>query len=224
MPPVSLPLSRRLLLCAAVFSLHIGVGYALARSTVSEPRPRITAAPLQVQFLAPTVKPVVPVIEKPKPIPPEPRPEPPKPKAKPKKSTLLASRTPTPSPVVVPPERKPAPKPEPQPAKLARKAEPAATSPMASEPRADLDYLNNPAPRYPAMSKRLGETGEALVRVRVQPDGSVSDIRLEKTSGFERLDQAALAAVRRWRFAPARQGENAVAAWALVPVRFELTR
>jgi protein TonB len=89
-------------------------------------------------------------------------------------------------------------------------------------PRADLAYLNNPPPPYPAMSKRMGEQGRVLLRVRVGARGEVEEVRIESTSGHERLDEAALDAVRRWRFAPARIGQQAVAGWALVPVHFAL--
>lgn len=99
---------------------------------------------------------------------------------------------------------------------------PAAPAPAVDPPRADLAYLNNPAPFYPRASRRAGEQGRVMLRVRVSIDGRVEAVEVERSSGFERLDEAALQAVRRWRFVPAKRGDHAVAAWARVPVHFSL--
>jgi protein TonB len=81
------------------------------------------------------------------------------------------------------------------------------------------------APAYPAVSKRLGEQGRVVVNVYVLADGRVGDVRVLKSSGYERLDAAALVHVRRnWRFTPARADGEAVAAWGAFGVTFELTR
>ena len=61
-----------------------------------------------------------------------------------------------------------------------------------------------------------------MLRVRVDAAGNVEGIELHKSSGSDRLDRAALEAVRRWRFVPARQGDRAVAGVALVPIHFQL--
>ena len=89
-------------------------------------------------------------------------------------------------------------------------------------PRFDADYLRNPAPEYPAFSKRRGEEGRVLLRVKVGQDGVPRAILIHATSGFERLDNAALDTVRRWKFVPARVGDNAVEAWVIVPISFHL--
>lgn len=89
-------------------------------------------------------------------------------------------------------------------------------------PRFDAAYLNNPAPVYPALSRRLGERGRVLLRVYVNADGTTRDIQMRTPSGSARLDQAAREAVERWRFVPARQGDEAVGAWVLVPISFQL--
>jgi protein TonB len=93
---------------------------------------------------------------------------------------------------------------------------------VAEPPRADMAYLNNPPPAYPAVSKRAGEHGRVMLRVRVDAAGRVEAIEVQSTSGYPRLDEAALAAVRRWKFVPAKLGERAVAGWAIVPVNFTL--
>ncbi|MBP8813779.1 MAG: energy transducer TonB [Laribacter sp.] len=91
-----------------------------------------------------------------------------------------------------------------------------------SAARYDLAGLNNPAPAYPASSRRLGEEGRVLLRVRVDRDGRAESVEIDTSSGFARLDEAAVTTVRQWRFAPARQGDVPVAAWARVPIRFRL--
>ncbi|MGL4575992.1 MAG: energy transducer TonB [Burkholderiaceae bacterium] len=111
--------------------------------------------------------------------------------------------------------------PTPQTQPVAAPAEPAA--PPVTAPRFDLAYLNNPPPAYPAASRRAGEQGKALLRVLVGLQGEVLRIELLQSSGFDRLDQAALDAVRAWRFVPARRGEEVVQAWAVVPLNFRLS-
>jgi protein TonB len=64
--------------------------------------------------------------------------------------------------------------------------------------------------------------GRVLVRAEVQADGSCNRVELKKTSGHDLLDQAALEAVKKWRFVPARKGGQAVAAWVEVPITFNL--
>jgi protein TonB len=94
--------------------------------------------------------------------------------------------------------------------------------PAIEPPRFDLAYLNNPAPAYPVFSKRTREQGVVYLRVRVDVGGNVEGIEVHKTSGHQRLDDAALAAVKRWRFVPAKSGERAVAGVAIVPIHFQL--
>lgn len=100
--------------------------------------------------------------------------------------------------------------------------EPAAPPSPLVPPRFDMAYLNNPSPSYPAMSRRLHEQGRVILRVLVSEGGTADQVEIRTSSGSERLDQAAIDAVRRWRFAPARQGALAVSAWALVPILFQL--
>jgi protein TonB len=58
------------------------------------------------------------------------------------------------------------------------------------------------APKYPIESRRKREQGTVILAVSVTPAGSVGEVRVAKSSGFERLDKAALDAVRRWRWSP----------------------
>lgn len=77
-------------------------------------------------------------------------------------------------------------------------------------------------PRYPASARRQGIQGTTLLRVFVASDGRVTDVGVERTAGHPELDDAAADAVRRWRFDPARRGDEAVGMWVLLPVEFRL--
>ena len=98
---------------------------------------------------------------------------------------------------------------------------PAATATVTAA-RFNAAYLNNPEPKYPPLSRRLGEEGKVLLKVRVTADGQPSAVDLEKTSSFERLDDAARQAVARWRFVPAKRGDEAIEATVIVPIVFRL--
>ncbi len=99
---------------------------------------------------------------------------------------------------------------------------PAAAAPTVVLPRFDAAYLQNPPPVYPTLARRLGEQGRVLLRVLVTAAGTAERVELKASSGAQRLDRAALEAVQRWRFVPARQGDQAVSAWVVVPISFSL--
>ena len=61
-----------------------------------------------------------------------------------------------------------------------------------------------------------------VLRVFVEASGVPSTVEIRTSSGFERLDKSALAAVSRWKFVPAKQGTDTVGAWVLVPIVFSL--
>ncbi len=88
-------------------------------------------------------------------------------------------------------------------------------------PRLDPAYLHNPAPAYPALSKRNRETGTVLLLVNVSPEGDATTVTLHKSSGYDRLDQAAIQAVTRWRFVPGMRGQSAISATVIVPISFK---
>ena len=79
-------------------------------------------------------------------------------------------------------------------------------------------------PAYPSAPRRLGIQGTTMLRVHVLADGRIGDVRVEHSAGHPDLDQAAMEAVRRWRFEPARRGADTVAMWVLLPVEFRLTQ
>lgn len=79
-----------------------------------------------------------------------------------------------------------------------------------------------PSPAYPALSRRLGETGKVVLRVELDERGAVSEVHVAHGSGAVRLDEAAVAAVKTWRCNPAQREGRAVRAVALQPFRFAL--
>lgn len=89
-------------------------------------------------------------------------------------------------------------------------------------PSSDAQYLQNPKPAYPVMSKRLGEQGKVVVRVLIGVDGLAQKSEIQQSSGFDRLDQAALATVTRWRFVPGKRNGMPEAMWFNVPINFVL--
>lgn len=95
-------------------------------------------------------------------------------------------------------------------------------APLVSPARFDAAYLSNPAPAYPLASRRLGEQGTVLLMVEVDSDGGVTHLTVEQSSGHERLDRTAMSTVARWRFVPARRGDDAIASAVQVPIVFRL--
>jgi len=79
-------------------------------------------------------------------------------------------------------------------------------------------------PRYPESARRQGIEGTALLRFQVLTDGRVGEVMVERSAGHPDLDLAAVEAIKRWRFEPARRDHRAVAAWAVLPVEFRLKR
>ena len=195
-------------------AIHVmGIAFLLSYAPA---RDALTAmVPLMVELIkpelpAPPVAKPEPKIDKlPKPLPVkkvQPRPEP--------ESRILAAEAPAAavSEVAAVPEPKPAPPVE------SRPAPPAPILP----PAFNADYLDNHAPAYPSISRRMGEQGRVLLRVYVEASGLPSSVEVRTSSGSERLDQAALEAVRRWKFVPAKQGDKAVPAYVVVPILFNL--
>lgn len=97
-----------------------------------------------------------------------------------------------------------------------------AAPPKVELPSSDADYLNNPKPPYPTLSKRMGEQGKVVVRALIGTDGRAQDTQLVHSSGFERLDQAALKAAREWRYVPGKRDGVPQAMWFNIPFTFQL--
>jgi len=100
-------------------------------------------------------------------------------------------------------------------------APPAPPVPVAVElPSSDARYLQNPKPRYPPISHRLGEQGTVQIQVLVSDKGVAKDARIQSSSGFFRLDNAALSSVLTWRFVPGKRAGVAESMWFTVPITF----
>jgi protein TonB len=193
----------------ATLALHAVVA-ALVLSYEPARKALFDAAPIMVDLIVP------PKTEPPKPQPPT---ELPKPKPvvkqaiqKPVELPILAAPAEAPSPVVVAPPPPPVPAPQ-----------VVAPAPIVvTEPIFNADYLNNPAPIYPSVSRRMGEQGRLVLRVLVSAAGAADEVQVRTSSGYLRLDEAAKETVRRWKFVPAKRGNEAVQAWVLIPISFRL--
>jgi protein TonB len=84
------------------------------------------------------------------------------------------------------------------------------------------EYDKNPALEYPMRARQLGFEGTVVLNVRITQKGGVEDVKIAASSGYSLLDQSALRSVKTWRFKPARRGDQPVAAWVQVPVRYTL--
>ena len=200
---------QRSSLLAIVIALHAGIFLlVLAARTVA---PKIMEVPLIVDLLQPpeTQKepeakplPVVrpqPVRQKPVPVPKAPVPV----------IETTTSTAPAPATAIAaPPENK------------AANAAPAEES--FSQARFDANYLRNPAPPYPALSKRMGEEGKVVLRVSVNSQGTADSVDIKTSSGSQRLDESAQKTVRNWKFVPAKRGDTPIQSWVLVPIIFKL--
>lgn len=82
--------------------------------------------------------------------------------------------------------------------------------------------ISAPRPAYPPLSRELNEAGVVLLRLTVDEQGAVSNVQLLRSSGFRRLDKAAMAVVWQWRFLPQLEAGKAVVADIEQPVRFDL--
>jgi protein TonB len=97
--------------------------------------------------------------------------------------------------------------------------------PAPPQPRtvtSGIEYLQPPQPDYPAVSRRMGEEGKAVLRILVNDKGRPERIEVQKSSGSTRLDEAARQAVSRAVFKPFIEDGKPVAAYAIVPIKFQL--
>lgn len=90
------------------------------------------------------------------------------------------------------------------------------------EPDYQATYLNNPAPIYPMVARRMSWQGKVIIGVKVLKNGSTGEVKLQQSSGHAVLDEAALKAVKSWQFSPARQAGQLVDKWFLIPIPFVL--
>jgi protein TonB len=217
---------------ALVLSGHAAVFAAIGSRSVADAPAE--PEPMMVSLVADS-EPVKPDVQaKPQPVQPKPRKvEPvvkrqPQPTLQPKPEPVPVTAEAAPQPQIQP--ESPQPHQEkvaevaspPEPAAPAAKEVEVAPEPVYQPPRFGVAYLRNPSPEYPPISRRLKEQGKVMLRVMVTTAGEPGSIEVDKSSGFERLDQAAIEAVKQWRFVPAKRGEQAVNAWVVVPLSFSV--
>jgi periplasmic protein TonB len=99
-------------------------------------------------------------------------------------------------------------------------AETAPAPPVAET--ANMKVNRRVDPIYPAGSRRDGEQGTGMFRVLVDERGRPMEVQVLKSSGFPRLDEAAMTAIRKWSFSPAVQNSQPMKSWTRVQVTFNL--
>lgn len=146
----------------------------------------------------------------------EPKPQPEKPRKveKPQPQQIVAQ-----APIVSPAEPV---APPPPPIAVAEAPPPRPAGPVTLSGELSVTCTERQPPAYPPLSRRLGEEGKVVLRVELDEQGAVSAARVATGSGFARLDEAALAAVKTWRCNPARRDGQPVRAVALQPFKFVL--
>lgn len=230
------PLRISTLLVAASLAVHVSAGALLMLLPPSlrlQDAPSPPGVPLLFEAAAVPVAPAAPappptpspVQASPEPVPEAPVPMPPPadaPLPKPPPAATGAPKPPASHPAPARPAAPAGPKPQPP----TQPSAPAATAPVASatiEPARPLAAgAGNALPAYPESARRRRIQGHVLLDVAVTEDGRAGAVSVRQSSGSALLDEAALAAVRGWKFVPATRGGAAVAGHADVPVDFHL--
>ena len=216
--------SRPLTIALSVVLLHVGIIYVMYSGLLIRAVELVVPVFILSQLIEPPASKIAPPASPPPPIPPPPQ--------QIKKAVTKALTVVAPLPMAI---NDPTPAPNaptgsiaPQPA-AAPIAAPVAAAPVAAPaapavqlPSSDADYLQNPRPPYPAISRRMNEQGKTTVRVLIGTDGQPQRAEISKTSGFARLDDAAMATVMRWRYVPGKRGGVAEAMWFNVPINWVL--
>lgn len=220
-------LSRNALIAIGVVLLHVGALWALQSGLLRRAVEVIVPAVLLTEYISPPAP-----VTKADPPPPAPAPKPqrtpqvkaPAPRPAPEPLPIVDT-TPSPNAIQASPA-KADPEP-PAPITATGPATPVAAPPAPAAPRIELPssnaaYLQNPAPAYPAISKRMGEQGKVVLRVFISTDGLPQKIEINQSSGFDRLDRQAHDTVLRWKFVPGKRNGVPEAMWYLVPINFIL--
>jgi len=201
--------TRRGLVLAIIIALHVGM-FWLLNSGLSHQIIDVVLGPMETKMIEEAPKqdepppPPPPKIETPPPFVPPPEidiaiaPDAP--------PTNAIQQTTTERPVAPPPIAQPTQAPVPR------------TAPR-SDSRRPLTQ-----PEYPPSSRRAGEAGTVILEVLVLENGRVGDARVKQSSGFPRLDEAAVREVKRsWRLVPGTENGKPVQMWGQFAVTFKLT-
>lgn len=216
-------MNRNMVIASSVVLFHILALWGLQSGLLRRAVESVIPAQILTEFIqppTPKVSPPLPKVAERKPLQPsaeKPRPQPaPLPLA-------IADTTPSPQAPTGTITSQPAPVPAAAPAAAPVAAPPAPAAPKKVElPSSDADYLQNPRPAYPAISKRLGEQGKVLVRVLIGADGLPQKAEISQSSGYDRLDQVAVNTVLKWRYVPGKRGGVPESMWFVVPINFVL--
>jgi len=84
------------------------------------------------------------------------------------------------------------------------------------------DYAENPKPNYPSIARGMGWQGKVMLKVQVSDQGLSDAVEVERSSGYEILDESDVEAIKQWRFTPAKRGETPIASSVIVPIIFTL--
>jgi protein TonB len=85
-------------------------------------------------------------------------------------------------------------------------------------------YDRNPTSPYPRIARRRGYEGVVVLMVEILPNGRVGELRVRRSSGHHMLDRSALKTVKKWRFIPAKRGEEPIRIWVDIPIKFQLDK
>ncbi|RMV23671.1 Ferric siderophore transporter, periplasmic energy transduction protein TonB [Pseudomonas amygdali pv. myricae] len=140
-----------------------------------------------------------------------------KPKPVKKVEPVKKPTPPAPTPAAAP--SPPAP-PAPAPAPPAPAAPPAPVKESAAV--SGLASLGNPPPEYPGLALRRSWEGRVILRIKVLPNGRAGAVEVTKSSGKPVLDEAAVEAVRNWKFIPAKRGDTPIEGFATQTIDFKL--
>ncbi|HXE48022.1 MAG TPA: energy transducer TonB [Ramlibacter sp.] len=225
--PVVRKLNRNIVVAGSVVLFHLAALWALQTGLLR----RTAQIFIPVEILSEIVEPPPPPKVEPPPVPKPPEPV----KQPPVKKKVERALPPPPKPVAIP-DPKPAPnapigviEPQPPAPPITATVDPegrgrgTAPGPGKVElPSSDASYLQNPAPAYPAISKRLGEQGKVVVRVLIGADGAPQRAEVKRSSGYDRLDRSAIDYVMTCRYVPGKVGGVPQAMWYEAPVNYVL--
>ena len=93
-----------------------------------------------------------------------------------------------------------------------------------AQAKTSIGVLRSTHPVYPRIAKKSGWEGTVLIRVTVEANGRASKVIVSRSSGHKVLDDAAMRAIRRWVFRPARDGNIPIRSVAVIPLKFSLSK
>jgi len=199
--------TRRTLVLAFIIALHLGLFWVL-NSGLSRSIVNVVLGPIETRIIE------APPETDDKPPPPPPKIETPPPFVPPPDISIdIPADAPPATAITQTTTKRPVAQPPPAPPK------PIARTAPRSDPRRPLSQ-----PEYPPSSRRAGETGTVILEVYVLENGRVGEARVKQSSGYPRLDEAAVREVRRsWRLKPGTENGKPVPMWGQFAVTFKLT-